>query len=69
MTKKFKVGQKVILNCKSFVPKNTLDDDGWFPVEGTITGFTEKRIKAINQVRDTEGLYKPENVKELNKGG
>ena len=27
MTKKFKVGQKVILNCKSFVPKNTLDDD------------------------------------------
>ena len=67
MTKKFKVGQKVILNCKSFVPKNTLDDDGWFSVEGTITGFTEKRIKT--QSRDTEGLYKPENVKELNKKG
>jgi hypothetical protein len=63
--KKFKIGQKVILNCKSFVSKKHLDDNGWFEVTGTITGFTNKRIKAINDVRDTEGLYKPENVKYI----
>ena len=62
---KFKIDQRVWLNCKSFVPKNHLYENGWFGVSGTITGFTEKRIKAINDVRNTEGFYKLENVKEL----
>lgn len=61
----FKVGQRVTLNCKNFVPNTSLDDDGWFPVSGTVTGFTNKRIKAVNDVRETEGLYKFENVRKL----
>jgi exoribonuclease II len=63
---KFKIGQKVILNCKNFVAKKHLDDDGWFGVYGTITGFTNKRIKAVNDLRETEGFYKPENVQIIN---
>jgi len=65
MKNKFKIGQKVILNCKSFVPANCLDEQGWFSVEGVITGFTAKRIKAKNLVRDTEGLYAPHNVRTV----
>lgn len=62
----FQIGQKVILNCKNFVSKSNLDNEGWFCVYGTITGFTKKRIKAVNDLRETEGLYKPENVKPIN---
>jgi len=61
----YKIGQKVILNCKNFVAKNNLDNKGWFPVTGTITGFTNKRIKAINDYRHSEGFYKIENVMEI----
>lgn len=64
MKDKFKIGEKVILNCKSFVPSECLDDAGWFPVDGIITGFTKKRIRAKNFVRETEGLYAPHNVKK-----
>ena len=67
MKNKLKIGQKVILNCKSFVPVSCLDNQGWFAVEGIITGFTAKRIKAKNFVRNTEGLYAPHNVKILEK--
>jgi len=61
----YKIGQKVLLNCKSFVSPSNLNDDGWFPVYGTVTGFTKKRIKAINEMRDTEGYYSPDNVREV----
>ena len=61
----FKVGQKVILNCKNFVSPRHLDDDGWFGVTGTITALTEKRIRAVNDARGTEGLYSPDNVKPM----
>jgi hypothetical protein len=61
----FKIGQKVILNCKNFVSQSNLDDDGWFGVYGTITGITNKRIKAVNDLRETEGFYKPENVRRI----
>jgi len=61
----YKIGQKVLLNCKNFVSPSNLDDDGWFAVYGTITGFTKKRIKAINDVRNTEGYYSPKNVRSL----
>tara|TARA_Y100000114_G_scaffold156406_1_gene183517 strand:- start:2903 stop:3193 length:291 start_codon:yes stop_codon:yes gene_type:complete len=67
INKKLKIGQKVILNCKNFVSQSNLDDDGWFAVYGVITGFTKKRIKAVNELRNTEGFYKPENVRGINK--
>lgn len=61
---KYKVGQKVILNCKNLVSKKHLDDDGWFGVTGTIIGFTPKRIIAENDIRGV-GYYKLENVMEV----
>ena len=64
-TTNFKIGQKVILNCKNFVSPRHLDDDGWFGVTGTITALTSKRIRAINDIRGTEGLYSPDNVKPI----
>jgi hypothetical protein len=59
----FKIGQKVILNCKNLVSKKHLDDDGWFGVYGTIIGFTPKRI--IADCDRGTGYYKPENVKNI----
>jgi len=64
-TTNFKIGQKVILNCKNFVSPRHLDDDGWFAVTGTITAITPKRIKAVNDWRETEGLYSFDNVKPM----
>jgi len=42
-----------------------LDEDGWFAVTGTITAITAKRIRAVNDLRGTEGLYSFDNVKPM----
>jgi len=66
MTKlKYQIGQKVILNCKNLVSSKHLDEDGWFGVTGTITDITVKRIKAVNDLRGTEGFYSLQNVKSM----
>ena len=61
----YKIGQKVLLNCKNFVSPSNLDDDGWFAVTGTITAITAKRIRAFNDLRGIEGYYSPDNVREV----
>ena len=61
----YKIGEEVIINCKNFVPSNCLDSNGWFAVKGVITGFTAKRIKVRNFVRETESFYSPNNVRRL----
>tara|TARA_R100000734_G_C3304285_1_gene94808 strand:+ start:1085 stop:1294 length:210 start_codon:yes stop_codon:yes gene_type:complete len=66
MTKaKYQIGQKVILNCKNMTSARYLDDNGWFAVTGTITDITAKRIRAVNDLRGTEGLYSFDNVKPM----
>ena len=64
-TSKYQIGQKVILNCKNMTLSRYLDEDGWFAVTGTITAITAKRIRAVNDLRGTEGLYSLNNVKPM----
>lgn len=64
-TSKYQIGQKVILNCKNLTSTKYLDNDGWFAVTGTITAITAKRIRAVNDLRGTEGLYSFDNVKPM----
>ena len=64
-TSKYQIGQKVILNCKNMTSSTYLDEDGWFAVTGTITAITAKRIRAVNDLRGTEGLYSLNNVKPM----
>ena len=64
-TSKYQIGQKVILNCKNMTLSRYLDEDGWFAVTGTITAITAKRIRAVNDLRGTEGLYSYDNVKPM----
>ena len=64
-TSKYQIGQKVILNCKNMTSSKYLDEDGWFAVTGTITAITAKRIRAVNDLRGTEGLYSLDNVKPI----
>ena len=64
-TSKYQIGQKVILNCKNMTLSRYLDEDGWFAVTGTITAITAKRIRAVNDLRGTEGLYSLDNVKPM----
>lgn len=54
--KNLEIGQSVWINMSSFA-----DDEMW--VSGKVLGFTAKRIKCFNDVRQTQGFYAPHKVK------